>query len=172
MPQGHNQNQGSWGRMKEWWPCLHFETLLIALSIYVLSSPLSHQFSLQTIFFFKNLLSLASSFCFLPESCLETPILPQWLHPVKGCLKKMIHDLSFYISSSFTCIQNWIWCQLSISASSWGSKKISRSLFLGGLWEGRICSVCRAARHLRNSSSVQQSWWESPADQLLVIRST
>lgn len=32
---------------------LAFETLLIALSIYALSSPLSHQFTLQTIFFLK-----------------------------------------------------------------------------------------------------------------------
>lgn len=40
MPWGHNQNQGSQGRLKEWCSFLPFQTILITLSLYVLS-PLS-----------------------------------------------------------------------------------------------------------------------------------
>lgn len=75
MPRGHNQNQGSWGRLKEWWSCLHFETLLIDLFIYLLSSLSSKPSPYSSNnFLLKNLLSLASYFHFLPDSCLETPI--------------------------------------------------------------------------------------------------
>lgn len=95
-------------------------------------------------FHFKNLLSLATYFCFLPDSCLETPILV--VTSGKRCLKWVIHDLSFYIPSSFACSQNCTWCELSISANSRGLKRFQDD-FLRGLWEERSCSVYRTARH-------------------------
>lgn len=63
MPWGHNQNQGSRWRLKEWCSCLPFETILITLSLYVLS-PLSSRtlFYPSNNFLFKTLLLLSFHF--------------------------------------------------------------------------------------------------------------
>lgn len=91
MPWGHNQNQGSRGRLKEWWSCLQFESIHITLSFYVLS-PLSSRTLVypSNNFLFKNLLPLSSYF----HLCLAAVLRPL-VTPVKGCLKWMFHDFSF-----------------------------------------------------------------------------
>lgn len=83
MPWGHNQNQGSQVRLKEWWSCLQFEIILITLLLYVLS-PLSLRTSVypSNNFLFKNFLPLSSYF----HLCLAAVLRPL-VTPVKGCLK-------------------------------------------------------------------------------------
>lgn len=69
----------------------------------------------------------------------------------------MIHDLSFYIPSSFTCTQNCRWCELCISATSQCFKKDFKITFCR--WSlGRevlLCvQSCKSLRELEQCSTV------------------
>lgn len=99
MPWGHNQNQRSRRRLKEWWSCLQFET--ITLSLYVLSS-LSSRMLLypSNKFLFKNLLPLASYFRFCLAAVLG-PVVTPVVTSSKRMFKMEVSWFTFLVSFFF-----------------------------------------------------------------------